>query len=274
MKHNKYLPIYIAIFLIKCFSSNCMISNIGLCVTGALSIAILILAIRWRLRDFFNNLWPTICDNGSLLYLAAPALFLLYFDIITSYQADTNLFIISGVCLCLLINTYSHDNYAKAAKSGIICCAGALWLAIHSRMTIFGLVAILAISLIYIILISESFSHEKDIKYNRLYTVVVLLVSDYFILSSTDGIEWLGIELLSISTSMTGSTLKYFGNCGFLLILAVISLCVTNMIRKYQNRVAMPETIFSYVILGYLVIEKWSYSSCLGYVAILTMLFT
>lgn len=274
MKHNKFLIVYIAIFLIKCFSNICMFSNIGLCITGTLCVAIFTLSIRWRVRGFFNNLWPTVSGNGSLLYLAVPALVLIYFDIITSYQVDSDLFLISGTCLCLLINTYSHTKYSKAAITGILYCAGALWLAICSSITICGLIAICATSLIYILLISLNFSNERDNKYNRIYAVVVLLVADYFILSSTAGIEWMGIELLRIVASIEASPVIYFANCGVSVSLLAISLYVANMIRRRQRKMLIPEIIFSYVILGYLAIEKWNYASCIVYVIVLTFLFS
>jgi len=217
MKNRKLYSKYIflshcvLIFIIKLYTSPSLIPNPWICIGGSVCTIPLMRFLRNHIY-WGDNFWSNI-SNGSLLFLAAPALVWLYTDTLTSYNRNCDLFLICGICLCSLINFYSHDTFAKTAISGMLICAGGLWLAVNIHMTIWGLIIFCVISFVYVSRISREFYYEEDIKYNRVYIIIILLVSEYSILFSTAGIERISRELINFSIYSVGdAVLRYLLN--------------------------------------------------------------
>lgn len=262
-----FLPYCILIFIIKLYTSPSLIFNPWICIVGSVCAIFLMYFLRNRIYCG-NDFWSDI-SNGSLLFLAVPALVWLYFNTLISYNRDCDLFLICGICLCLLINFYSHDTFVKTGLTGILFCIGGLWLSVSSTMTIWGLLTICVISLVYVSLISLEFCYEEDIKYNRLYIIIVLLVSEYFILGSSTGIECIGLDLIKYSTrSLEDAILLYLLNYGLEFILLLIGLGIVCIFHNKVKNSTAPSIIFSFLIWGYLVIEKWNFFNCIVFIVV------
>lgn len=273
MKYKKSYPQYlflsycILISIIKLSNSPFLIFKpwiiIGVSVCAILLIHFILHSIYWG-----NHFWSDV-SSGSLLFLAVPSLVWLYTNTLISYNHNCDLFLICGICLCLQINFYSHDTFIKTSLTGILFCVGGLWLAVRANMTIWGLFTICAISFLYVSSICQEYYFEEDIKYNRFYIIIILVVSEYSVLSSTIGVECICFDLLKSSPlSLSEAVLLYMLNYGPEYILLLISLFIIRLFHNKVGKQSNPSTVFSYLILEYLIIEKWNYCSVLIFIVV------
>lgn len=267
MKHKKSLTDYIfpsyclLIFIFKLTVNPTLTSNSWLCFLGAF--CTILLMHLWRYSIYWGcRFWSDISYN-SLLFLAAPALVWLYVDTLNSHNYSCDLFLVCGLCMCLLINFYSHNTFARTAMIGTLFCIVGLWLAINSNITIWGLLTICLVGFVYTPLIAQEFCCEENIKYNKVYISILLLVLDNYILGSQTGVACIGLNLIQYSSNSFGQAvllflLGYHQEC-IILLVGLIIICLS---YNHLKQLLYLSNAFSALIWGYLVVERWNFLSC------------